>query len=121
MNINNIIVISILTLGVQISHADTTDETSRSHRGILFQPVSAFDRLKELSSTQDRRGFMNTRMGQNSMGNSDMRNKMQSMPDKDRQAFRESMGGVQGGSGGMNRGGMGSMNRGGMSGRRGRH
>lgn len=77
----------------------------------------------ELMSTQERQEFMNNMnsgMNQNGMGNSDMRNKMQSMStqdrqafkdqmqsmsNQDRQAFRESMGGGQGGFGGMNRGG----------------
>jgi len=92
----------------------------------------------ELMSTQERQEFMNNMnsgISQNSMGNSDMRNKMQSMStedrqafkdqmqsmsNEDRQAFRESMGGGQGGSGGMSRGSMGGMSRGGMGGGRGR-
>lgn len=132
MKINNILAISTLVLGVQIAQADVTGvdhlHEDHAHRGLLFQSISASDRLNfrdennnnmELMSTQERQEFMNNMnsgMSQNSMGNSNMRNKMQSMStedrqafkgqmqsmsNEDRQAFRESMGGGQGGSGGM--------------------
>jgi len=138
-------------VGVQIAQADVTGDDhlheNHTHRGSLFQSISASDRLNfrdenhnnmELMSTQERQEFMNNMnsgISQNSMGNSDMRNKMQSMStedrqafkdqmqsmsSQDRQAFRESMGGGQGGSGGMSRGSMGGMSRGGMGGGRGR-
>jgi mannitol-specific phosphotransferase system IIBC component len=148
-NITIILTVVTFAAGVQIAQADVTDE-NHTHRGSLFQSISASDRLNfrdenhnnmELMSTQERQEFMNNMnsgMSQNSMGNSDMRNKMQSMStedrqafkdqmqsmsSQDRQAFRESMGGGQGGSVGMSRGsmgGMGGMSRGGMGGGRGR-
>ncbi|MDB2589469.1 hypothetical protein N9Y32_00340 [Candidatus Thioglobus sp.] len=137
---NKILITSVLIFGTQMVQADVAIDANHvheghTHRGALFQSVSASDRLNfrdesrnnmELMSTQERQEFMNNMnsgMGQNGMGSGgDMRNKMQSMSnedrqafrgqmqsmsDQDRQAFRESMGGGQGGSSGMSRGGMG--------------
>ena len=65
-NINNVLAISILVLGVQITQADVTS-VDHSHRGLLFQTISASDRLifrdenrnnMELMSTEDRQIFI---------------------------------------------------------------
>jgi len=65
-NINNVLAISILVLAVQITQADVTS-VDHSHRGLLFQTISASDRLifrdenrnnMELMSTEDRQIFI---------------------------------------------------------------
>ena len=70
-NINNILAISTLVLGVQITQADVTGvdhlHEDHAHRGLLFQTISASDRLifrdenrnnMELMSTEERQTFI---------------------------------------------------------------
>jgi hypothetical protein len=111
------IILTVVTcaVGVQIAQADTAGTNhlheDHTHRGSLFQTISASDRLNfrdesqnnmELMSTQERQTFMNNMnsgqgMGQGGMGQGGM-----------------GQGGM--GQGGMGQGGMGQggMGRGGM-------
>jgi len=75
-NINNILAISILVLGVQIAQADVTS-VDHSHRGLLFQTISASDRLNfidenrnnmELMSTEERQTFIDNMNSGQGMG-----------------------------------------------------
>jgi len=75
-NINNILAISLLVLGVQITQADVTS-VDHSHRGLLFQTISASDRLNfidenrnnmELMSTEERQTFIDNMNSGQGMG-----------------------------------------------------
>ena len=84
MKINNILAISTLVLGVQIAQADVTGvdhlHEDHAHRGLLFQTMSASDRLNfrdenrnnmELMSTQESQTCidnMNSGQGMGNMG-----------------------------------------------------
>ena len=75
-NINNVLAISILVLAVQITQADVTS-VDHSHRGLLFQTISASDRLifrdenrnnMELMSTEERQTFIDNMNSGQGMG-----------------------------------------------------
>ena len=131
-SINQLLIISTLTLSAQITQAHIVDGVEHTHEARShFQTMSATDGLNfrnenqanmGLMSAEEREAFMVemnnganlNRSNQNgmraqmqSMSTEDrqaFRDNMQSMSTEDRQAFRDSMGGGQNGMGGMGQG-----------------